>query len=77
MLNRVDRPPHLDKYSVDFEWKKFEIGNWSWTNNGNRIKGGDGIVSEFKEGDRGMRVVSSGECNETRFPVTRYGKTFV
>lgn len=34
-------------------------------------------MSEFKEGDRGMRVVSSGECNETWFPVTRYGKTFV
>lgn len=34
-------------------------------------------MSEFKEGDRGMKVVSSGEGNETRFLVTRYGKTFV
>lgn len=78
MLNRVYRLPRLDKYSVDFERKnlKSEIGAERITGIGSRV-GGGGIVSEFKEGDRGMRVVSSGEGNETRFPVTRYGKTFV
>lgn len=77
MLNRVYRPPRLGKHSVDFERKnlKSEIGAERITGIGSRE--GGGIVSEFKEGDRGMRVVSSGEGNETRFLVTRYGKTFV